>query len=258
MILIDTHSHIFLNDFTEDIESVIERASAAGVKKIIMPNINITTLKPMISLSNKYSGICLCSLGIHPTDIGDDPEKEFDDIQKLYPNQKYTAIGETGIDLYWDKTNLENQIKGFIKHIELAGELDLPLIIHTRDSFDITYDILSKHKKSFTKGVFHCFSGNMEQVQKAVELGFKIGVGGSLTFKNSNLPLLLKSVKIENIILETDAPYLAPMPYRGKRNEPSYLQHVADKLSEIYSLEREETGRITSTNASELFNLDLF
>ncbi len=252
--LIDTHAHIFSLEYENDLEAVIKNSIFAGVTKIIIPNINTDSILPMIKLCEAYPGICFPAIGIHPTDIDSSPVEQIKCIEKEILKRKFIAIGETGIDLYWDKSNLINQIIALSAHIELASSFDLPLIIHSRNSFQETIDTIAAHKKNNTRGVFHCFSGTYEEACTIIESGFLLGIGGTVTFKNSNLPDILPLIDIKNIVLETDSPYLAPIPYRGKRNEPAYIKDIAQKISDIYTISIDEVAKITTENANTLFN----
>ncbi|HBD93090.1 MAG: hypothetical protein A2015_06810 [Spirochaetes bacterium GWF1_31_7] len=252
--LIDTHAHIFSHEYENDLETVIKNSIASGVTKIIIPNINADSILPMIELCDAYPGICFPAIGIHPTDIESSPVEQIKCLEKELLKRKFIAIGETGIDLYWDKSNLSNQIVALSTHIKLASSFDLPLIIHSRNSFQETIDTIVTHKKSNTRGVFHCFSGTYKEACTIIESGFLLGIGGTVTFKNSTLPDILPLIDLKNIVLETDSPYLAPIPYRGKRNEPAYIKDIARKISDIYTISIDEVAKITTENANILFN----
>lgn len=254
--LIDTHSHIYLEEFDKDRKDIVFNAHKAGVKKILLPNIDSTTVEPMLALSKKYPHNIFPMMGLHPTSVEDDFEDEILKIEEQLKNEKYYAIGEIGIDLYWDKTFIEEQIIAFEKQIDLALKYKLPIVIHARDSFDEIFEILDRKNTNELTGVFHSFTGTLEQAQKIInEYQFLLGINGIVTFKKSHLPEVLKSIDLKNILLETDAPYLAPEPKRGKRNESSYLFYTARKVADIYGIDMKTISEETSQNAIQLFNL---
>lgn len=256
MTFIDTHSHIYLEEFNNDRFESIDRAIQKGVKKILLPNVDSNTIDAMLRLSDAYPENCFPMMGLHPTSVRENVEDELAIVERLLKEKKIIAIGEIGIDLYWDKSFIHEQEEAFKYQINLAKKYDLPIVIHSRDSFDELFNILDKQCSDGLHGVFHCFSGTEKQAQKIVsEYGFKLGIGGVITFKNSGLDNALKNVGLEHLILETDAPYLAPMPYRGKRNEPAYIPLIAKKLSEVKKISLDEIAEITTQNAKELFNL---
>ncbi|MFH1001103.1 MAG: TatD family hydrolase [Bacteroidota bacterium] len=256
MTFIDTHSHIYLGEFNDDRFESIDRAIQNGVKKILLPNVDSNTIDAMLRLSDAYPDNCFPMMGLHPTSVSENVEDELAIVERLLKEKKFIAIGEIGIDLYWDKSFIHEQEEAFKYQINLAKKYDLPIVIHSRDSFDELFTILDKQYNDGLKGVFHCFSGTEKQAQKIVyEYGFKLGIGGVITFKNSGLDNALKHIGLEHLILETDAPYLAPMPYRGKRNEPAYIPLIAKKLSEVKKISLDEIAKITTQNAKELFNL---
>lgn len=254
--LIDTHTHIYSDEFNGDLDDVISRSLENGVKKLLLPNIDSSTIKPMLDLSARYKGICYPMMGIHPTSVNEDFEEELEVVQYWLGKRKFYGIGEIGIDLYWDDSFREEQEYVFRRQLKFAQQLNLPVVIHTRDSFEIAYENILKVNNDNLKGVFHCFTGNIEQARKVLDLGFKIGVGGIVTFKNSGIDKLVAQLKPEDIVLETDAPYLAPTPYRGKRNESSYISYVSNKVAEIFELPIEQIESITSQTAIDLFQLD--
>lgn len=253
--LTDTHSHIYSEEFNGEIDEVLKRALGHGVEKILLPNIDSSSIKTMLDLADKYPGICFPMIGIHPTSVKEDFEEELEVVEFWLSKRTFYGIGEIGVDLYWDKTYREEQEHVFRRQLKLAQKFDLPVSIHLRDSFDVVLENVKKEYFSGMKGVFHCFSGNAKQAKEVIELGFKIGVGGTVTFKNSGVDKMLANLKPEDIVLETDSPYLAPVPLRGKRNESGHLIYVAKKVSEIFNLPEEEIARITSTTASELFGI---
>lgn len=252
--IIDTHSHIYLEDFDNDIEDVISRARIEGVEKICLPNIDSTSIEQMLKLEAEYPDLCKTMIGLHPTSVKENYVEELNLVEKLLTERQFIAIGEIGIDLYWDKTYKEQQIIAFKIQIELANKYNLPIAIHTRDSFDETFEILRKIKP-IPKGVFHCFSGSYEQAKRATDLGFYLGIGGVITFKNAKLASTIQNIPLEKLLLETDAPFLTPSPFRGKRNEPSYLKYVVDKIAETKGITCEEVMRQTTKNAQALFGI---
>lgn len=257
---IDTHAHVFVEEFTADLDSVLTAARTKGISHILMPNIDAATVEPMLKLARDYSGFCLPMLGLHPGSVENDYRDFLDNMPAMLQKNSYCAIGEIGLDLFWRQDNLEQQSDAFEQQVRLAIQSDLPVAIHSRNAFYECIRILKKVKAGLTegqrlRGVFHCFTGSFEEAQEALKLGFYLGIGGVLTYKTSKLPELLNRIGLEKIILETDSPYLPPVPYRGKRNEPAYLREVALKMSETLNLDLEEVARITSSNAIELFSL---
>ncbi len=256
MQLIDTHTHLFLEQFDNDIDKVIDRAVKNGVEKLILPNIDSSSIDDMLNLTDKYPNNCYPLMGLHPTSVNENFEEELKIVEKYLKKQKFYGIGEIGIDLYWDKTFLPQQEQAFIHQIKLAKQYSLPIVIHVRDSFEETLNIVDKYNDDKLTGIFHCFTGSYEQAQHIIQYGgFKLGIGGVLTFKNSKLDQVIQKIPLEHIVLETDSPYLAPSPYRGKRNESSYVVKVAEKLADIYGLSLQEVAKITSDNAKQIFAL---
>lgn len=256
MTFIDTHNHIYLPEFDEDRSSVIEEAIKAGVTKFLLPNVDSSTIGAMLQLSESYPENCFPMMGLHPTSVKENVEEELAIVEKLLKKQTFIAIGEIGIDLYWDKTFVQEQEEAFKFQVALAKKYNLPIVIHSRDSFDELFNLLDKIHTPELNGVFHCFTGTEKQAQKIVnEYGFKLGIGGVLSFKNSGLADQIKNIGLEHIILETDAPYLAPVPYRGKRNQPVYIPLIAQKLAEVKGVSVDEIAEITTQNAKKLFNL---
>jgi TatD DNase family protein len=256
MILIDTHAHLYLNEFDTDREIVIQNAIRSGIKQILCPNIDSESLSALDSLCKSYPGYCLPMMGLHPTSVKENYKDELEIIRKrlFESTQKhYIAVGEIGIDLYWDKTFLLQQQEVFKLQLEWSLSKKLPVAIHSRDSFDAIIEVL-QHFDSLT-GVFHCFSGNVEQAEQVVNKGFLLGIGGVVTFKNAGLDKVVQAMDLSNIVLETDAPYLAPMPFRGKRNESAYVSLVAQRIAQLKDVSYAEVCEITSGNAIKLFNL---
>ena len=253
---IDTHTHIYLSDFKEDRNKIILECINSEVNKLLLPNIDSSTINDVVELSLEYKGICYPMVGLHPCSVKKNFEKELSTLKSYIKDCNPIAIGEIGIDLYWDKSTLKFQQEVFIEQINWAKEYNLPIVIHARNSYNEIFKILDKENSSSLSGVFHCFSSSLKDAQHILEYGnFKLGIGGVVTFKNSGLDKIVKEIDIKNILLETDAPYLTPAPYRGKRNKSSYLTIIANKLSDIYQLSLEEIGKITTKNAEKIFKL---
>ena len=250
--MIDTHAHIYLSEFDNDRKEVIARAKEIGVQKILMPAIDSSTHAAMLEVENEYEE-CLSMIGLHPCSVNEGFEEEIKIIETHLQQHRFIAIGEIGLDFYWDKTYTEQQYKAFNKQIEIAIKNDLPIVIHSRNAIDECIEVVRKYPE--VKGVFHCFSGSVEQALAIINYGFMLGIGGVVSFKNAGLDKVIEQVGIENIILETDAPYLAPVPFRGKRNEPAYTKLVAEKLVQITGFEMSRLEELTTRNAVKLFKL---
>jgi TatD DNase family protein len=255
MQFIDTHTHLYLPEFDTDRDEVIKRAVGCGISKMLLPNIDVQSVGKMISVVNRYPGICYPMIGLHPTSVKEDYLSSLEMIESLYKEHKFIAIGEIGIDLYWDKTFLKEQMLSFRRQIAFASEKDLPVVIHAREAFPEVFYVLDEFRGKTIKGVFHAFSGNIKDAEKAIVMGFKLGIGGIVTFKNSGLDKIVRDTGPENIILETDSPYLAPVPYRGRRNESSNICIINKKLAEIFGKSEEEIASVTYSNSAGLFNL---
>lgn len=255
VIFVDTHTHLYLNAFDEDRNQVVERALKDDIHYLLLPNIDCESAGPLLSLCEEYPSSCFPMMGLHPTSVGVEYEKELDCIQDMFREHQYIAVGETGIDLYWDKTFIKEQEAAFRLQIDIALVNDLPIVIHSRDSFMEIMGILSDYRNSGLKGVFHCFTGTKQQADEVIELGFMLGIGGVVTFKNSGLDRVVENIDPSHLLLETDSPFLAPVPYRGKRNESAYIQLIANKLGQIKGMSKEEIAKITSENAKRLFNI---
>jgi TatD DNase family protein len=255
MKLIDTHSHLFLPEFDSDRDQVIQNAVNTGIKKIILPNIDASTIDNLLDLYSKYPGICVPVIGLHPTSVKDNYIQELTILEQYFSKHPFIAIGETGIDLYWDKTRIKQQCESFIAQIDMAKSLHIPLIIHCRESFEEIVTILERKKGDGLTGVFHSFTGTPEQAKIILSLGFKIGINGVVTYKNSTLPQVLEKIPITEIVLETDSPYLTPVPFRGKRNESANLQYVAQKIAQIKKMPIDDIVNSTTKNAENLFKL---
>jgi TatD DNase family protein len=255
MKLIDTHTHIYLPEFDADRDEAVKRAVQSGVVSLLMPNIDTDSVSAMLSAEERYPGICYPMIGLHPTSVKEDFLSQLDKLEDLSENHKFYAIGEIGIDLYWSWSHLNEQIIAFRRQITFALKSGLPVVIHSRNSFPEVFKALEEFTGSGLKGVFHAFTGTLQDAEKAVGMGFKLGIGGIVTFRNSGLDQIVSQSGIENILLETDSPYLAPVPYRGKRNESSYLCLINNKIAEITGLSCEETATITYSNSVQLFDL---
>ena len=256
MVLIDSHCHLYLEEFSSDIDDVILRATKAGVEKFFLPNIDSSTITQMNELASRYPGKFLPMMGLHPTSVKENYLKELERVEEEFSKGTYVAVGEIGIDLYWDKTFLKEQIVAFEKQIEWAKRMKLPVVIHSRESFDEIFEVIDRQNDRDLTGIFHCFTGSLEQANKIMAYGgFKMGIGGVVTFKNGGLDKFLSQVPLEHIVLETDSPYLAPVPYRGKRNESTYLVEIVGKVAEIYDLTAEEVADRTTRNSLEIFKM---
>ena len=257
MQFIDTHSHLYSSQFDEDRTQAINDAISAGVSTILLPNISSEYTKGMLEVCGEFPENCFPMMGLHPCDVNEDNiEGELLHVEQELAKGKYIAVGEIGLDLYWDKTKLEIQKKAFLHQIELAKKHKLPIAIHVRDSFAEAIEIIEKLNDENLRGVFHCFTGSVEDAQRVINVGgFYLGIGGVLTFKNSGLDKTIAAIELQHLILETDAPYLAPTPFRGKRNESKYILNIAEKLAEVHQIDIEDVARITTINAKKLFGL---
>ncbi|MEZ7854291.1 MAG: TatD family hydrolase [Cyclobacteriaceae bacterium] len=253
--LIETHAHLYSKDFDEDVNQVILRAKEAGIEKILMPNIDSQSIEPMLGLETAYPNFCLPMIGLHPCSVTSNYEDELARVSFWLKKRKFIAIGEIGTDLYWDKTFWPEQQKAFLQQCQWALDYDLPIAIHSRASIAETIDLIRPYVLKGLKGVFHCFSGSIAQAAEIKNLGFYLGIGGVLTFKNGGLNELMAEIGIDHVILETDSPYLAPKPFRGKRNEPAYLTHIVRELSLCLDMNISEISQITSQHAKTLFRL---
>jgi TatD DNase family protein len=252
--MIDTYSHIYSEEFDTDRAETIQRAKKAGVTHIILPNVDSETLPQMLALEAEYPDFCYAAIGLHPTSVKENYREELALIKTELDRRNWIAIGEIGLDLYWDKTFLAEQIIAFQQQIDWALEYNLPVIIHVRDSFDETMEALAPYKNSDLKGVFHSFTGTTEEAREIIDFGgFMFGINGIVTFKNSGLAAVVEEIDLKHILLETDSPYLTPAPHRGKRNESAYIQLVSKKLAEIYNLSEDQINEQTTQNANSLF-----
>jgi TatD DNase family protein len=256
MLLTDTHIHLYSDDFLSDRDLLIKEAMDKGIQRFFLPNIDSTSLNALHGLAEKYPQNCFPMMGLHPTSVKENWKEELAIVEKLLAEKKYYGIGEIGIDLYWDKTFVKEQEEVFKRQIELANQYKLPIVIHSRESFEEIYRILLEKKKEQPYGIFHCFTGNLDEAKRAIDLGFYLGIGGVVTFKNSGLAEVISNFDMKHIVLETDAPYLAPIPFRGKRNLPVYIVKVAEKIAEIKKMTVEEVAAITTENSSRIFGIN--
>ena len=253
--IIDTHSHIYLPEFDADRTEMLERAENEGVRLILMPAIDNQTHSIMFGVEQDFPGRCRGMMGLHPCSVKESYQEELKIVQGHFARRGFVAVGETGLDFYWDRTFIKEQYESFQSQIELALQYDVPVVIHSRDSIDECIKVIGNNQKGNLKGVFHCFSGSIEQAKQIMELGFYLGIGGVITFKNSGLDSVIADLDMRNVILETDAPYLAPVPFRGKRNECCYLKYVVEKLGEVKNISKNEIEMVTTDNAKKLFGL---
>lgn len=254
MIFTDTHIHLYAEEFASDIDKLLEHAIDKGITRFFMPNIDAGSIRPMMDIHEKYPEHCTPMMGLHPCYVFGNYKSQLSIIESELSKRNFHAIGEIGIDLYWDKTHFKEQKIVFEKQLDWAVELKLPVVIHSRDSFSEIADIM-ENRNDIPTGIFHCFSGTIEMAQRALKLGYYLGIGGVSTFKNGGLDKILPQISIEKLVLETDGPYLAPVPHRGKRNEPAYLELVAIKVSEILGISVEEVATKTNENSKRIFGV---
>ncbi|MBL7901364.1 MAG: TatD family hydrolase [Bacteroidia bacterium] len=253
MQIVDTHIHLYAEEFDRDRSALINKAISNGLSRFYLPNIDSASIEPMLNLERDYPEHCFPMMGLHPCSVNQNVKAELTTIREWLDKRPFAGIGEIGLDLYWDKTYFKEQQEAFARQIEWALELDYPIVIHVRNAFKETLELLAAFKV-LPRGIFHCFSGTLPEAEQILALGkFKLGIGGVLTFKNSGLDKVVQDIDIKHLVLETDAPYLAPVPFRGKRNEPSYILEVARKLAELKSMEIHQLAEITSQNAEEIF-----
>jgi len=255
MKLIDTHTHLYLEEFDSDrIESII-RAIEQDVELMLLPNVDSATIDGMMAINNSFPNNCPMMIGIHPCSVKENYEDELQIVEKYLQSHKFVAVGEIGIDLYWDKTFVNEQVIALKRQIEMAIQHNLPIVIHSRNANEEIFDVLQEFANQKLSGVFHCFSGNVAQANRAVEMGFLLGIGGVVTYKNSGLDKVVSNIDLSHLVLETDSPYLSPVPFRGKRNESAYIKHVANRISEIKQIPIEKVCEITTENAKRVFKL---
>ncbi|GGE53610.1 TatD DNase family protein [Pedobacter psychrotolerans] len=251
----DTHTHLYYEQDLEKQSQLMERCFENDVNRLFLPNVDLKSIAMIDDLVNKYPENCFAMAGLHPCDVKDDYLAVLDEIYNSIPNRKIYAIGEIGIDLYWDKTTLAIQQDAFRKQIAWAKDLDLPIVIHCREAFEEVFEVLESERDEKLRGIFHCFTGNVEQARQAIDLNFYLGIGGVVTYKKAGLDLVLSEISLQNLVLETDSPYLAPVPFRGKPNESSYLIYIAEKLADIYGVSIEEIANITTENSKKIFRV---
>ncbi|MDA0325633.1 MAG: TatD family hydrolase [Bacteroidetes bacterium] len=255
MIITDTHTHLYSESFEVDQEQMISRALQVGVSRFFVPAIDSTYSEAMYALERNYPKLVFLMTGVHPTHVKEDYEDELEHVKKALESRTFVAIGEIGIDLYWDRTTLKQQQDAFRTQIQLAKHYQLPIVIHCREAFDEVFEILEEEKSEDLFGIFHCFTGTIEQAHQAISYNMKLGIGGVVTFKNGKIDQFLSQIDLKHIVLETDAPYLAPVPYRGKRNESAYIIEVLKKLSFIYEESEENIAKITTQNSRDIFKV---
>ncbi len=251
--MIDTHTHLYLNDFAADIDAVIMRAKEEGVEKFYLPAIDSTETANVFALEKKYPGNCFAMMGLHPCSVKENYKEELKMVYEWLQKRKFAAVGEIGLDFYWDKTFTGQQYDAFHQQIEWALQFNLPVVLHTRDAMQQAIDVIKEYSAKNLRGIFHCFSGTLQNANDIIAAGFYFGIGGVITYKNSGLAEVIKEVDIRHIVLETDSPYLTPVPFRGKRNESSYLKYVVQKIAEIKNISAEEVAEITTQNAQKIF-----
>jgi len=254
MELTDTHCHLYLKEFSADIYALMSRAELAGVKKFYLPAIDSTETERMLELEKNYPSKCFAMIGLHPCSVNEHYKAELDQVEHWLKQRKFVAIGEIGLDFYWDTTFKQQQYEAFNIQASWAIQYDVPIVIHTRNAMDETIQSIQPYISKGIRGIFHCFSGNLEQAKQIIDAGFYLGIGGVLTYKNSGLAEVISQVDMQHLVLETDAPYLTPVPFRGKRNESSYLTYIVAKLAEIKNTSSAEVAAITSANAEKIFN----
>ncbi|MEC7263366.1 MAG: TatD family hydrolase [Bacteroidota bacterium] len=255
MIISDTHTHLYSEAFEEDRDAMMQRALDAGVERFFIPAIDSTYTQSMLDLESNYPQNVFLMMGLHPTHVKENYQEELALVEAWLSKRRFFAVGEIGIDLYWDKTFLKQQQEAFVFQIRLAKKHQLPIVIHCRDAFDEIFEVLEQEKSDDLFGIFHCFTGTLEQAHQAISYNMKLGIGGVATFKNGKIDQFLHQINLKHIVLETDSPYLAPVPYRGKRNESSYIVQVLEKLSYIYGMPIEEIAAITTENSKHVFGV---
>mgnify|MGYP002620707744 CR=1 FL=1 len=260
VLIVDTHTHLYCEEFDDDRDDVVKRALAAGVSHLLMPNINVASLPRMVEMCANYPSVCSPMIGLHPEDVHDDYQSELETLRQSLEQSvsssivRFVGIGEVGLDFYWDSTYRNQQIDALEQQVQWSLHYDLPLVIHSRSAFRELYELMDKYRSFPLKGIFHCFNGTLEEAQALLSFpGFKLGIGGTVTYKKSSLPDVLRSVPLERVVVETDAPYLAPVPHRGHRNESAFIVHTVRRLAEVYGLTSEAVAAATAQNAFEIF-----
>lgn len=253
MNLIDTHAHIYSTKFDSDRDQVIEEIRAAGVSRIYMPNVDVETIDRMLDCESRYGDLCVPMMGLHPCDVKEDFEQQLQVMEEWLNKRQFAAIGEIGTDLYWDKTTFEIQKEALRIQVSWAIEKKLPIVLHCRESIDQTIDLIEKAHDGNLRGIFHCFTGTLDQANRIIQMGFLLGIGGVVTYKNGGLDQVIPYIDLKNLVLETDAPYLAPVPHRGKRNTPAYLPEIAKKVGDLKETTLDKVAEVTTANALNLF-----
>jgi TatD DNase family protein len=253
--MVDTHCHLYLDEFKADIGEVLERADAEGINKFYLPGIDSTEIENMFLLENKFPGKCIAMMGLHPCSVKENYLAELAIVKDWLTKRKFAAVGEIGLDFYWDKTFTLQQYEAFRTQIDLSLQLNLPIVIHTRNAMQETIDVVKEFVPRGVRGIFHCFGGSVENAEEIIGAGFYLGIGGVLTYKKSGLAEVLEKIDLKHLVLETDSPYLTPVPHRGKRNESSYLKYIAEKLAQIKNVSVEEVSSVTTANAEKIFDL---
>ncbi len=255
MIFTDTHCHLYSNQFAADIDEVINRAVIEGADKFYLPAIDSTTHKQMITLEENYPGKCIAMMGLHPCSVKENYLQELQIVEEWLTKRKFAAVGEIGLDFYWDKTFTEQQYDAFRKQIELSLHYKLPIVIHTRNAMPETITVVKEYASKGINGIFHCFSGTYTEAVEIINMGFYLGIGGVITYKNAGLAEVIEKIDIKYLVVETDAPYLTPVPFRGKRNESSYLKYIIEKLAQVKNMPVEEIAAVTTANAQKIFGI---
>ena len=253
--IVDTHCHLYLDEFKDDIDGVIQRAAAAGVQKFYLPGIDSAEIENMLLLENRFPGKCFAMMGLHPCSVKENYLEELAVVKDWLSKRKFAAVGEIGLDFYWDKTFVKQQYEAFRLQIELSLQHNLPIVIHTREAMQETIDVVKEYVPAGVQGIFHCFGGTIDHANEIIRAGFYLGIGGVLTYKKSGLAEVLEKVDLKHMVLETDSPYLTPVPFRGKRNESSYLKYIVEKLALIKNVSTDEVAAITTANAEKIFGL---
>jgi len=255
MVFTDTHCHLYADEFNEDLTAVMQRAGDEHIDKFYLPAIDSTTHDKMLAVEEKYTGKCIAMMGLHPCSVNENYLQELEVVEQWLAKRKFAAVGEIGLDFYWDKTFVQQQHDAFRRQVELSLQYELPVIIHTRKAMQETIAVIKQYAAKGAKGIFHCFSGSYEEAREITKLGFCLGIGGVLTYKNSGLAAAIAQIDMQYLVLETDAPYLTPVPFRGKRNESSYLKYIAEKLAAVKNLSVEEVAAVTTANAEKIFGI---
>ncbi|MEP6746553.1 MAG: TatD family hydrolase [Bacteroidota bacterium] len=255
MTFLDTHCHLYHDDFNEDRQTVVDRAIAENVTGFYLPAIDSTVIEAMLQMETDFPGRCFAMMGLHPCSVKENFKEELLIAEQWLAKRKFAAVGETGLDFYWDKTFVPQQYDAFRKQVDWAKQYKIPVVIHSRQSTQECIDVIKEMKDESLRGIFHCFGGSEEEARQIIKLGFYLGIGGVITYKNSGLAAVIEKLPLDNIVLETDAPYLTPVPFRGKRNESAYLKYVVQKIADVKKISIEEVGEATTFNAKNIFNM---